>query len=45
MQLSVFDELSENLGIGLSAAIAGDKTPKQALDDAQAEWVKIMKTI
>lgn len=43
MKIPEFFELNDALSIELSAAISGDKTAKEALDDAQEEWVKIMK--
>lgn len=42
MKIPEFFELNDALSIELSSAIAGTKTARQALDDAQASWLKIM---
>ncbi len=43
MKIPEFFELNDALSIELSSALAGDKSAKVALDDAQAEWEKIME--
>jgi multiple sugar transport system substrate-binding protein len=43
MKIPEFFELNDALSIELSAALAGEKSAKAALDKAQAEWVKIMR--
>ncbi len=42
MKIPEFFELNDALSIELSAAVAGEKTAKQALDAAQDSWQKIM---
>jgi multiple sugar transport system substrate-binding protein len=42
MKIPEFFELNDALSIELSAAVAGQKTAKQALDAAQDSWTKIM---
>ena len=43
MSIPEFFELNDALSIELSAAIAGDKSPKEALDSAQKAWEEIME--
>jgi ABC-type glycerol-3-phosphate transport system substrate-binding protein len=39
----IFPTLGLSLRAGLSQALIGDKTPKQALDDVAADWQRAMR--
>lgn len=43
MNIPEFFKLNEALSVELSAAVAGEKEPKAALDSAQKAWEQIMK--
>lgn len=43
MKIPEFFELNDVLTARLSQALAGEKTPQEALDIAQSEWEDILK--